>query len=268
MGTVFQRMRFRRRVLPPQSELDRDAFTFGPADAPVACLLIHGFSGSPLEMRWLGTYLAERGIRVEGVRLAGHGTEPEALTHLTWHDWLQSASEGLERLLIGREQVVVVGFSMGGLLALQLCAAYPNKISKVVTISSPIYFRDQRIHLIPVVRHVVRWHHIRRPGTSTDPEAHTRYHAYRRYPLIAVDHLLDLMRVTRKLVPAIQTPALVMHGLLDHVVHPKSASYLFRTLGSGRKELVWWQNSGHGVPFDAEREEVWRKVLLFVTAQV
>jgi len=264
MPPVFKRLRFRRRVLPPQPDLDRSPFTFGPVDAPAACLLIHGFSGSPVEMRWLGTYLAERGVRVEGIRLAGHGTEPEALTHLTWHDWLNSASEGLERLMHGRKQVAIVGFSMGGLLALHLCAAHPEQVSGLVTISLPIFFRDRRIHLIPMVRHVVRWHNVRRPGTHIDPEANTRYHAYRRYPLVAVDQLLDLMRVTRRVIPKVKIPTLIMHGLRDHVIHPKSALYLFRRIGSSEKELVWWRNSGHGVPFDAEREEVWRKVLQFV----
>jgi carboxylesterase len=264
MSPVFKSLRFRRRALPPQPDLDLAPFVFGPIDAPVACLLIHGFSGSPLEMRWLGTYLAERGVRVEGVRLAGHGTEPEALTHLTWHDWLHSATEGLERLLHGRQHVVVVGFSMGGLLALHLCAAHPDSISGLVTISSPIFFRDRRIHLIPMVRHVVRWHSIRRPSSNIDPAATTRYHSYRRYPLVAVDQLLDLMRVTRKIIPRVKIPSLIMHGLRDRVIHPKSAAYLFNRIGSPEKELIWWQNSGHGVPFDAEREEVWRRVLQFV----
>jgi carboxylesterase len=247
----------------PTPALDLKPFALGPIDAPVACLLIHGFSGSPPEMRWLGKYLAERGVRVEGVRLAGHGTQPEELNSLTWRDWLQSASEGLDRLERAGRKVVVVGFSMGSLLGVHLCAAQPEAVAGLVIISPPIFFRDRRIHLIPVVRHVIRWHKVKHPSRNTDPEAHTRYSSYRRYPLIAVDHLLDLMRVTRKVLPGVRTPALIMHGLLDSVIHPKSARYIFNRIGSYRKELVWWQNSGHGVIFDSEREQVWRKVLQF-----
>jgi carboxylesterase len=251
------------RPLPAQPDLDPDSFTMGPVDAPVGCLLIHGFSGNPSEMRWMGNYLAEQGMRVEAVRLAGHGTDPAELKHITWRDWLQSAAEGLERLAHGRGRVVIVGFSMGGLLGLHLCAANPELVSGLITIASPVYFRDRRIHLIPVVRHLVHWHHVRRPGTHIDPEAHTRYRAYRRYPLIAVDQLLDLMRVTRKVIPQVSTPTLIMHGMRDHVIHPKSAYYLFRQIGASAKELVWWGNSGHGVVFDAEREDVWRRVYEF-----
>jgi carboxylesterase len=34
------------------------------------CLLVHGFTGSPKEMRWMGEYLAGQGYTVLGVRLA------------------------------------------------------------------------------------------------------------------------------------------------------------------------------------------------------
>jgi carboxylesterase len=264
---IFKPFRIRRRVLPPQPDLDLSPFALGPVDAPIACLLIHGFSGSPPEMRWLGSYLAERGIRVEGVRLAGHGTKPEELKSLTWRDWLKSASEGLERLSRNGRNVAIIGFSMGGLLGLHLCAAYPAQITRIVTISSPIYFRDRRIHLIPMVRHVIRWHRIRKPSANTDPEAHTRYVSYRRYPLVAVDHLLDLMRTTRKVLPTVHTPVLIMQGLHDGVVHPKSAQYIFSRISSEQKELVWWENSGHGVIFDSEREEVWRTVWEFISTK-
>jgi carboxylesterase len=215
-------------------------------------------------MRWLGGYLAERGVRVEGVRLAGHGTQPEELSDLTWRDWLASAAEGLDKVSRAGRKVAVIGFSMGGLLGMHLCASQPERISRLVTISSPIYFRDRRIHLIPVVRHVVRWHRVKRPSHNTDPGAHTRYYSYRRYPLIAVDHLLDLMRVTRKVLPTVHTPALIMQGMHDGVVHPRSARYIHKHIGSDQKELVYWHNSGHGVVFDSEREAVWQKIWHFV----
>ncbi len=252
--------------MPPQPELDLTSFKLGPEDAPKACLLIHGFAGSPPEMRPMGEYLAKHGIRVEGVRLAGHGTDSDALSDLTWLDWLKSARDGLNSVSNGRdkENVVIAGFSMGGLLGLHLCAEYPDLIGGIVTFSSPIFFQTRWIHMIPLVRHFHPWHDVRRLGKHTDPEAHSRYHAYRRYPLIAVDYLLNLMRVTRKILPDIPTPALIMHGMQDSVIKPKSASYLYKHIGSEKKDLILWGNSGHGIPFDTEREKVWSKVLAFV----
>ncbi|MDP1778829.1 MAG: hypothetical protein Q8K73_00995, partial [Anaerolineales bacterium] len=40
-------------------------------------LLIHGFTGAPKEMRWMGEYLNEQGFTCLGIRLNGHATTPE-----------------------------------------------------------------------------------------------------------------------------------------------------------------------------------------------
>jgi len=80
------------------SRTGRAPFTLGLlTDAPVACLLIHGFSGGPLENA-LARHLPgfEHGIRVEGVQLAGHSWSRKALTHDMWNDAGSNPAEGLE----------------------------------------------------------------------------------------------------------------------------------------------------------------------------
>ena len=42
-----------------------------------AILLIHGYTGSPREMLWLGTQLHKAGYTVSIPRLPGHGTNKE-----------------------------------------------------------------------------------------------------------------------------------------------------------------------------------------------
>ena len=58
---------------------------------PIGCVLLHGFTAAPKEMRALGEYLAARDYTVRGVRYAGHGTSPEDLARTTWRDWVASA---------------------------------------------------------------------------------------------------------------------------------------------------------------------------------
>jgi len=50
-----------------------EPFFFLGDRSKLACLLIHGFTGAPKEMRWMGEYLNERGHTCLGVRLTGHG---------------------------------------------------------------------------------------------------------------------------------------------------------------------------------------------------
>ena len=50
------------------------------------CLLIHGFTSTPAELRELGELLHKVGYTVLGVRLSGHGTTVEDLEKSNYKD--------------------------------------------------------------------------------------------------------------------------------------------------------------------------------------
>ena len=72
---------------------------------PQACLLIHGFTGTPYDMLRLGRYLADQGYTVMGPRLAHHATHPNDMKRSHWHDWYLSALDGWHMLRSECEQV-------------------------------------------------------------------------------------------------------------------------------------------------------------------
>src|SRR5438270_8932968 len=78
------------------------------------CLLIHGFAGTPPEMRELGECLAGRGYDVMAPLLAGHGLTPEAMAATGWRDWASSAEAAYRALSNETEEVFVGGQSLGG----------------------------------------------------------------------------------------------------------------------------------------------------------
>ncbi len=86
------------------------------------CLLLHGFSSMPEEMRPMGDYLAAHGFTVLGARLAGHGTRPEDLERTRWTDWLGDVEDGLAVLAKTCDKRVLVGQSLGGMIALTAAA--------------------------------------------------------------------------------------------------------------------------------------------------
>src|SRR4051812_37684120 len=111
----------KRRVGATTSDDSATAsFTLEPEGAgPVrgAVLLLHGFTGSPWEVRPLGESLAARGYHAFAPRLPGHGTSPEAMLYVTHLDWEREAERALHALQ-RFERVFVAGLSMGSLLAL------------------------------------------------------------------------------------------------------------------------------------------------------
>src|SRR5262249_36542029 len=88
-------------------EPDAAPFSLGPPQAEAGVLVLHGFTGSPFEMRLLGEFLAGRGWAVEGPCLAGHGGTTADLAATGWSDWVESADRALNQLR-GRAQKIVV----------------------------------------------------------------------------------------------------------------------------------------------------------------
>lgn len=130
--------------------LDSKPFHF--RGGSVGCRLIHGFTGSPPEMRPLGRYLAKQGLTISGPLLARHGTDYRDLAKTTWRDWYASAEEALVRLQSECPQVLIDGPSLGSLLTLCLAAQHPT-IAGAVLYSPALAARERRMKFLRPLRH-------------------------------------------------------------------------------------------------------------------
>ncbi|MGQ9494334.1 MAG: alpha/beta hydrolase [Anaerolineae bacterium] len=242
--------------------LDLHPFFF--PGGPVGCLLIHGGTGSPPEMRPMGEYLASKGLTVLGVRLAGHGTTPEDLAQTSWLDLVVSAEEGLYRLQERCARVFVAGLSVGGLLTLYLAARHP--IAGAIVMAAPAYLSDWRLKLLPIIKHVIKWHYSSGELDLTDPAGKDRVFFYRRVPLVFGEQVNRLLREVRSCLGQVKVPVLIMQGRYDCTIPADSAQIIFDNLGTSDKEIVWWPNSGHAITVDSEREAVWARAYTFIAA--
>jgi len=111
-------------------------------------LLIHGLTGTAEEMRYLGDRLnRDLGFTVSGVLLAGHGQDFLTFQEYGWQDWHQSVKAGLLDLLEACDPLFVVGFSMGGLLAILLALEFGDRIRALALLSTPLFVNRHRARL-------------------------------------------------------------------------------------------------------------------------
>ncbi|OGO11292.1 MAG: hypothetical protein A2Z66_06065 [Chloroflexi bacterium RBG_13_66_10] len=228
------------------------------------CLLIHGFTGTPKEMRSLGEHLAREGHTVLGVRLFAHATRVEDMLRARWKDWLASSEDGLHLLANTCDRIVVIGLSMGGVLALLLAAQHP--VAGVVALSTPYHSPDPRLRLRPLAGLLTLvWRFAPKgPADWRDPTVAADHLEYPLAPVRGGVELYDILAELRLRLPAVTCPALVLHSRGDLNVKGESAEAIAAHLGSSDKKLVWVENSGHVVTRDAERERVFDEVSSFV----
>lgn len=87
-----------------------------------AALLVHGFLGSPREMRPLASALHGAGWSVQGLLLPGFARDFERLSTVKVDEWARAVGDALAQLQHDFARTVLVGNSMGAALALHAAA--------------------------------------------------------------------------------------------------------------------------------------------------
>lgn len=103
----------------------RTAWRLHDAVAPVAVVLVHGFTSNPQQYAQLAPQLAARGHAVIVPRIRYHGYEDrltDEIAALTAGDWERDALEGIAVAALAGERVVVAGISVAGTLCGWLAA--------------------------------------------------------------------------------------------------------------------------------------------------
>jgi carboxylesterase len=121
---------------------------------PTHALLVHGFLGTPEEMRPLGEALAAAGVSARAVQLPGSGPDRGRIGEVGSAEWVETATRAWLETRAGAERTVLVGFSMGGAVALRLAEIAPP--DALVLLAPHWRFADKRTVALPLVKHVVK----------------------------------------------------------------------------------------------------------------
>ena len=227
------------------------------------CLLVHGFTGTPKEMRWLGEYLNAAGRSVLGVRLAGHATSLDDMARTRWQDWLASVEDGLGLPSGVTTRIFVLGLSMRGVPSLPAGARYP--VAGVVAMSTPYQMQpDWRLRFVRPISAVMPRVDKGAPDWR-NPDAARDHVDYPYYPTRSVGELNSLLAEMRAALPSVRVPVLLVHSRQDTGVPPANMENIYARLGSSDKTMLWVENSGHVIIREPEREKIFEAALQFIT---
>ena len=232
----------------------------------VGCLLLHGYTSSPFEMRELAHYLAERGITAGAPLLAGHGTAPEDLAGKTWLDWVASVNSALDDMLSRCERVFVAGLSLGGALALYTAAHRGRELAGIVAMSSPIYIPSPLGFVLNGLKTNMPF--MNKPFKDIeDPDARERHLSYERSPVDATASLVDFVGRVRGALPQVKAPTLIIYARHDHVVPCISSHHIYSRIGTPRKQMIALHRGFHIVTVDSDRARVNTAIYNFINTE-
>ncbi len=241
-----------------------DAFSL--PGGPDAALLLHGLTGSPFELRPVADRLHAGGLRCVAPVMAGHGGAPSALRGMSWTRWVDEARGHLDALA-GARRVLVVGCSMGALVACALAHDAPERVSALALLAPALRLGGLArlaglLAAPPALRRFLPTVPKLAGSDVRDPEMRRLNPTMRGVPLAAVGELRELAAHVDRILPQIHAPALVVAGARDHTVSLSGARRLARRLG-GTARLVVLPESFHLVGIDVERDRCAAEVAAF-----
>jgi len=234
------------------------------------CLLLHGFTATPYDMRFLADGMHASELSVCAVCLPGHATTPEDMAEHSWRQWYEGACEGLAQLRQSASRVVVVGQSMGALLALKLAAEHPEEVAGVVLLSTALVASARWMYWVtPIIPYLLPWlpaaarFVVKGESDIADLEARATSPTYRRVAVRSIYELFQLQADVRPLLSRIHQPALIVHSRQDHACSLENVSILEKEL-RGAIHSVILDDSYHVISVDVDKERVAQEILSFV----
>lgn len=223
-----------------------------------AVLLLHGFTGNSSDVRQLGRFLQKKGYTSYAPHYEGHGVPPEELLASSPHVWWSQVLEAYDFLVEkGYNEIAVAGLSLGGVFALKL-AQYRDVLA-VATMCSPMYIKTTGNMYEGVLAYASEFK--KREGKSK-VQIDREMEAF--HP---TDMLVDLQKTiqdVRDTVDNVYAPLFVAQGRLDTMINPDSANIIYNEAESDDKEMHWYEQSGHVITIDKEKEQLFEDYYQFL----
>jgi len=254
------------KLLKKDKIIERAKPYFYETGGDCLAILVHGFTGTPDDLKQLAKYLFEQGISVKVPLLAGHGRHWTALEDSSYYDWWKTVEDEVRQLSERYKNIYLVGYSFGANLSLDVAARYPDLVRGVVSMGASIFLRRELLIKIflPFFHFVLkryRKHYIKK-------EELYEYEDSGSYVYIPTKSIYDFYTFIRdfskKSLYKIKVPALIIHSKGDALTHPLSSQYIYDRISSEKKELLILPGLNHNPLKSIRRDVIFGKIRDFI----
>lgn len=248
-----------------------------------AVILIHGVTGTPLEMGYLAKSLNKNGYSIACPLLANHGGSLALLKRSKWQDFYRTVQKAFLDLKSENrpEKIFIAGLSIGALLALILADQFKDDISGVSCLSPTIfydgwnipwsrqllflayftplrnffYFKEEPPYGIKneAIREVVHKYY---SSAAFDDSEETLKYGYPYIPMTLLHQHYLLVKYFKQRLPHLNIPTQLIQARNDDMTSVRNSQFIYDRIGSAVKEIILLDNSYHVITADYERDKV------------
>lgn len=263
-------LRSRATAVARQHMHGTGALTFTAAGRAPEVLAFHGFGGTVAEIQPTLEAVANAGFAVDAPLLPGHGTRIEDLQEQTFASWVDAARARLLAAAARSGRVVLLGFSLGSLVAMHLAADAPPGVVGLVVLGNALTLRPHTsvpMRLWQLTGRPMPDLYLRKPRAAdlVDRTLMRQIVTYDHHPMRSALEVYEAGARVRAEVPRVTCPTLILHGRKDLVCHWRNAPWMAEHVGARDVTVRIFEQSGHVLCCDGERDDVAAEVVRFVT---
>ena len=223
-------------------------------------LLLHGFTGTSADVRMLGRFLEKEGYTCHAPHYKGHAVPPEELVHTGPNDWWQDVLDGYQHLKnMGHNEIAVAGLSLGGVFSLKL--GYTVPIKGIIPMCAPMYIKSEEVMYQGILEYAREYKN--HEGKSPE-QIEEEMRNFEKTPMKTLKALQELIADVREHVDLIYAPTFVVQARHDKMINTDSANIIYNRVESDFKEIKWYEQSGHVITLDKERNQLHEDVYNFL----
>lgn len=236
---------------------NHEPFLIESATSDVIILYIHGIMGSPLEFQRIVDALVDENIHFKALLLPGHGSNGYDFARTSANAWQTHINQEIRDLKKIHSKIILIGHSLGGLLALNASLHYP--VDGIILLNTPIKTRISIQQISMSIRVLL----------SSDDTGDPLIHTYRESFSVSLNdwwtlplwipRLLDINRTARettRILNEVKVPVIIFQSIHDETVNPISAEILKRGLGDYLISLTYLNKSTHAYFVDEDFSEI------------
>ncbi len=250
-----------------------------------AIIFIHGFPGTPAEVRYFSQRAIDDGYDVISPLLPGFGTSVDDLKETYFTQWYNYVRDLYEEHRLNYEYFFVVGVSMGGTITLKIAEEFSNNEqlspTGVATISAPVFINSLLEHCVvynPSLYFVrigsfftdeMKWE-----GKIYTEDGSDRAISYTGSALPKQGYSFKMaMKEVKSNLHKISIPIFLAHSKRDKIIPYKNLFHITENISSEDISIKIYNKRGirhtHHVltVYDSTRESLYKSLMLFIVQQ-
>ncbi len=214
-------------------------------------LILHGMTGSPIEMQPLGHVLSDQGFDVSIPTLSGHNSRIILFKTTRTASWIKDAYHNLEIVSNHSEHKVhLVGHSFGATLALYLAIFRPKLVASLTLISPTFVIKPLWAHYLLKVMSFL-------PEKLLDymPVVPKRKNSMyclvvprTSYPVYSLGAAARMLRIVGRVIPKLSSLSintLILRDPNDHLSHLRSLNFLKKRCRKNTLSIIELEDAHH-----------------------